>query len=59
MKPIAGFECSLDEEPFSTCANTNPATINLYWVAPIIGGLISAGVYKVLHKDEDLPLPPE
>ena len=29
MKPIAGFECSLDEEPFSTCANTNPATINL------------------------------
>ena len=31
----------------------------LYWVAPIIGGLISAGVYKGLHKDEDLPLPPE
>ena len=28
-KPIAGFECSLDEEPFSTCANANPATINL------------------------------
>lgn len=27
--PIAGFECSLDGQPFSTCANTNPATINL------------------------------
>ena len=31
----------------------------LYWAAPIIGGLISVGIYKVLHKDEDLPLPPE
>ena len=28
----------------------------LYWIAPIIGGIISAGVYKGLHKDTDLPL---
>jgi hypothetical protein len=28
----------------------------IYWVAPIIGGLIAAGVYKGLHKDTDLPL---
>jgi MIP family channel proteins len=27
----------------------------IYWVAPIIGGLIAAGVYKALHKDTDLP----
>jgi glycerol uptake facilitator-like aquaporin len=27
----------------------------IYWVAPIIGGLIAAGVYKGLHKDTDLP----
>jgi hypothetical protein len=27
--PISGFECSLDNKPFSMCANTNPATINL------------------------------
>jgi hypothetical protein len=26
--PVAGFQCSLDGEPFSTCARTNPATIN-------------------------------
>jgi hypothetical protein len=25
--PIAGFECSLDGSPFSSCATTNPATI--------------------------------
>ena len=28
----------------------------IYWVAPIIGGLIAAGVYKGLHKDTDLPV---
>jgi MIP family channel proteins len=27
----------------------------IYWVAPILGGLIAAGVYKAIHKDEDLP----
>lgn len=27
----------------------------IYWVAPIIGGLIAAGVYRALHKDTDLP----
>ena len=26
--PIEGFECSLDGDPFSTCASTNPTTIN-------------------------------
>jgi glycerol uptake facilitator-like aquaporin len=26
----------------------------IYWVAPIIGGIISAGVYKALNKDSDL-----
>jgi MIP family channel proteins len=25
----------------------------IYWVAPIIGGLIAAGLYKVLHKDTE------
>jgi MIP family channel proteins len=28
----------------------------LYWIAPIIGGIIAAGVHKGLHKDTDLPL---
>jgi aquaporin Z len=28
----------------------------VYWIAPIIGGLIAAGVYKAAHKDADLPL---
>lgn len=27
----------------------------LYWVAPIIGGIIAASVYKGLHKDSGLP----
>jgi MIP family channel proteins len=27
----------------------------IYWIAPIIGGLIAAGVYKAIHKDTDLP----
>ncbi len=27
----------------------------IYWIAPIIGGLIAAGVYKGIHKDSDLP----
>jgi aquaporin Z len=27
----------------------------LYWIAPIIGGLIAAGVYKALHRDSELP----
>ena|SRR5918995_363984 len=27
----------------------------IYWIAPIVGGLIAAGVYKALHKDTDLP----
>jgi MIP family channel proteins len=31
----------------------------VYWAAPIIGGLISAGVYKVLHKDTYLPFADE
>ncbi len=27
----------------------------IYWIAPIVGGLISAGIYKAIHKDTDLP----
>jgi glycerol uptake facilitator-like aquaporin len=30
----------------------------IYWVAPILGGLIAAGLYMGLHKDLDLPSPP-
>ena len=30
----------------------------IYWVAPILGGLIASGVYMGLHKDLDLPSPP-
>jgi hypothetical protein len=29
----------------------------IYWIAPILGGLIAAGVYKGLHKNLDLPSP--
>ena len=29
----------------------------IYWITPILGGLIAAGVYKGLHKDLDLPSP--
>jgi aquaporin Z len=28
----------------------------IYWIAPIVGGLIAAGLYKAIHKDEDLPV---
>ena len=27
----------------------------LYWIAPILGGIIAVGVYKALHRDSDLP----
>src|SRR5688500_13375167 len=27
----------------------------LYWVAPLLGGIIAACVYKALHKDTDFP----
>jgi glycerol uptake facilitator-like aquaporin len=27
----------------------------LYWIAPIFGAIIAAGVYKALHRDSDLP----
>jgi glycerol uptake facilitator-like aquaporin len=30
----------------------------IYWVAPILGGLIASGLYIVLHKDLDIPEPP-
>ena len=29
----------------------------IYWITPILGGIIAAGVYKGLHKDSDLPSP--
>jgi MIP family channel proteins len=30
----------------------------IYWVAPILGGLIASGLYLILHKDLDIPSPP-
>jgi MIP family channel proteins len=29
----------------------------IYWVAPILGGLVAAGLYKGLHSDLDIPSP--
>jgi glycerol uptake facilitator-like aquaporin len=26
----------------------------IYWLAPILGGIIAAGIYKAIHKDEDI-----
>lgn len=31
---------------------------SIYWVAPILGGLIASGLYMGLNKDLDLPSPP-
>jgi glycerol uptake facilitator-like aquaporin len=31
----------------------------IYWVAPILGGLIASGFYMALHKDLDIPWPPK
>ena len=31
----------------------------IHWIAPILEGLIAAGLYRGLHKDLDLPSPEE
>jgi aquaporin Z len=31
----------------------------IYWIAPILGGIIAAVLYRVLHKDLDLPIAEE
>ena len=30
----------------------------IYWVSPILGGIIASGLYMILHKDLDKPSPP-